>query len=206
MFISEPPHPRARGFPRLGGAKPRTVPTLRRDWCWGKLFIVFGICFLAFGAFLLWERNTPQRLSFRPFAQQTVNATAEVMPVRLIVPSQGINLSIYPASINQNKWEDTKQGVSFLTSSPVPGTVGNSIIYGHNWPNLLGPLTKVKPGELVVVAFNDGTTMPFIVTFTSTVTPDQTHVLEATDDKRLTIYTCTGFFDSKRFVVTAIKT
>ncbi len=171
-----------------------------------KLFVFLGICFLAFAVYLVWERNNPQRLSFNTLTgTEKQSAHTAAIPIRLSIPSQHIDLPIFPTTITKTVWGDTKQGVSYLTSSPIPGTIGNSIIYGHNWPNLLGPLTKVKPGEKITVRFADGQKVIFTVKFTSIVTPDQTHVLEKTDDARLTLYTCTGFFDSKRFVVTAIK-
>ena len=42
-----------------------------------------------------------------------------------------------------------------------------------------------------------------MIEYTQVVTPDQTHILAPSDDRRVTLYTCTGFLDRKRFVVTA---
>lgn len=111
---------------------------------------------------------------------------------------------MYPAQIENNKWEATTKGVSYLVTSPVPGNAGNSIIYGHNWGNLLGSLSKIKPGQKIEIVLDDNEKRTFIVEHTSIIGPDQTSVLEDTSDRRITLYTCTGFLDSKRFVVTAI--
>lgn len=169
-----------------------------------KLF--FGIGFLLFvlGAFLVWERNDPNRLSFRSYQQSSRSQETSVKPTLLSIPSVNISLPIYEAAIVKGKWQDTKSGVSYLSSSPVPGAIGNSIVYGHNWANLLGNLTKVKPGDEISVSFTSGKIKQFIVKFVTVVTPDETHILNQTSDNRLTIYTCTGWFDSKRLVVTAI--
>jgi len=35
------------------------------------------------------------------------------------------------------------------------------------------------------------------------VLPNQTEVIKPTDDERLTLYTCSGFADTKRLIVTA---
>ena len=94
-------------------------------------------------------------------------------------------------------------GLSYLSSSPIPGEWGNSILYGHNWPNLFGPLKKIQKGDPVEVELSSGQTRTFEVVMTDTVTPNQTHILSKTDDVRLTLYTCTGFLDRNRFVVTA---
>jgi len=46
----------------------------------------------------------------------------------------------------------------------------------------------------------------FIVKESYSVTPDQSHILTQTADVRLTLYTCDGFLDLKRFVVIASPT
>jgi len=125
-------------------------------------------------------------------------------PELLIVKDLNINLPIYPAQINDGKWEATGKGVSYLSSSPIPGELGNSVFYGHNWKSILGDLTKAKPGQTIEILYADGTKKEFEIMFTQVVTPDQTQILEESNDIRITLYTCTGFLDTKRFVVTAI--
>lgn len=49
-----------------------------------------------------------------------------------IFSSIGFDLPIVPAQIAGGKWEITKNGVSYLTTSPLPGSEGNSVLYGHN--------------------------------------------------------------------------
>jgi sortase A len=127
------------------------------------------------------------------------------VPVSISIPSLKISLPVYPATIEKGKWQDTKNGVSYLTSSSIPGSTGNSILYGHNWPSLLGNLTKIKPGDKIFVTLNEKGMQVYTVKYITVVTPDQTHILDTTSDSRLTLYTCTGFLDSKRFVVTATE-
>ena len=64
---------------------------------------------------------------------------------------QSIDLPIYPASINGTSWETTTKGVSYLKNTPTPGEIGNSVMYGHNWTNLLGPLVRAKPGQKIEI-------------------------------------------------------
>lgn len=171
-----------------------------------KLFVVFGATCLFLAAFLIWQRNTPRRLSFRvdSLHTQQTSVVSSKIPRTLIIKDLGIELPVIGAKLENGRWEATGDGVSYLVSSAVPGEVGNSILYGHNWPNLLGKLPKAKPGQDIYVVFDDGTTKRFVIEYTSVVTPDQTHILGPSRDARLTIYTCTGFLDTKRFVVTAV--
>lgn len=169
-------------------------------------FILLGLlCFLLVG-YLFWQRTNPQRLSFdleerTTFGQPSSGGTK---PVKLIIADLNIDLPIYPAKIEKNKWEATTKGVSYLASSPSPSEVGNSILYGHNWPNLLGSLTKAKPGQRIQIIFDNGATKNFIIEKTAIVSPKQISVLSQTADRRITVYTCTGFFDQNRFVATAL--
>lgn len=171
----------------------------------GTFLIVLGLLNLMIAAFLVWQRNTPTRLSFKLDEVKSVGLTqTKRMPTILRLPSLHLELPIIPAILKDYKWQATPVGVSYLVSSTLPGETGNSIMYGHNWPNLLGRLSQVKSGDTLEVYFSDGTEHTFQIEFTTIVTPDETHILNQTSDQRLTLYTCTGFLDRQRFVVTAI--
>ncbi len=158
-----------------------------------------GIFFLGFGTYLVIERHTPAHVY-----ASVIEPNIKEQPTRLTISSLDINLSIYPALIHDKKWDITKDGVSYLSTSPLPGDHGNSVLYGHNWPTLLGSLKHIQPGDIIEIQNNHGETFSYIVYFVSVVTPDETHIYQNTDDYRLTLYTCTGLLDSKRLVVTAI--
>lgn len=173
------------------------------------LLIIFGMLWCLIGGYYLWLRNDTHRLQFQHYEQrQTVvqnpdsnqNVSA---PARVIIKDSGINLPLVPAKITNDTWDTTYQGASYLVSSPIPGQEGNSIIYAHNWTSLFGNLTKVKPGQIIEITYEDGSTKKFIVSYTAVVAPTESKILAESKDKRITLYTCTGFLDSKRFVVVA---
>lgn len=168
-----------------------------------RILIIFGILFLGFGGFLLFQHSTPQRLSFKNYKPSSQISHVEQQS-RMRIPSLNMDLEIIPSKITNNIWEATSQGVSYLASSPIPGEKGNSILYGHNWTSLLGNLTKIKPGAEINITLKDKEKKTFIVEYVSVVGPNDTQILTNTDDARITLYTCTGFLDSKRFVVTAL--
>lgn len=170
-----------------------------------KILIILGSFLILFGGYLVTERYSPKKLEFKNL-QIAKSNSSEITPVRIIIPTLKIDNGIYPAEIDNGNWESTTKGVSYLSSTPVPGESGNSVLYGHNWPSLLGNLTKIKPGEKIEIVMNTGEKKKFTVEFTSIVDPDQTHILSQTTDTRITLYTCIGFLDSKRFVATAILT
>ena len=168
-----------------------------------KISILLGILLLLFGTYLVFERYNPKRLGFDKIDQTSISSI-KAYPKKITIPVLSIELEIYPAKIKNNNWDATTKGVSYLSSSPVPGEAGNSILYGHNFPNLLGNLPKIKPGDEIKVTLSDGQKRTFVVEYTSVVTPGQTEILKSSNDIRITLYTCTGFLDSKRFVAVAL--
>jgi|SRR3989344_4056805 len=167
-----------------------------------KICLILGIQFVLFAGFLYWQRITPQRLAFTS-VEASASVSSAIKPTRITIPSLAIDLPIFPAE-NTSGWQVHKNGVSYLSSSVVPGEKGNSILYGHNWPNLLGDLPKITPDSTIEITYSDGTKNVFVVSATQEVSPKDTSVLAKTDDQRVTLYTCTGFLDSKRFVAVAM--
>lgn len=163
---------------------------------------------ISLSGFFYWQKTTPKRLAFETKElkkdHRTIKNSDVPEPMYLIIEDYDTKLLIFPAEIKQGKWQATTQGVSHLSSTPVPGQAGNSVLYGHNWNSLLGDLIKVRPGQEIKVTFSDGSIKKFKVTTTQTVSPQDTSILGPTNDKRITLYTCTGLLDTKRFVVTAV--
>lgn len=164
-----------------------------------KLFALIGILFIINAIFLIKERNSAVSANNVVIDQNSETT----QPITISIESLGLSLPISPAKPHNGKWPAEKDSVSYWVESPLPGEAGNSVIYGHNFPNLFGKLKNIKPNSIVTINFNNGDQRHFKVVQTITITPDQTHILEPTTDSRLTIYTCTGFLDSKRFVVIA---
>jgi len=168
-----------------------------------RTLILIGVTLLFLGGYFIFQRYNPKQLSFQDFNGYT-NSVSGALPQKIVIPSLKIQLPIYPAQIRGNSWEATTKGISYLVSSPIPGEAGNSILYGHNWDSLLGRLQNIKPGEKIKVAYDDKTTKTFVVAYISIVDPSHTEILAPSSDSRITLYTCTGFLDSRRFVATAI--
>lgn len=170
-----------------------------------RLFRLVGFISIFCAIVLLAQHYNPNRLSFSYNSAKNVSNQPQKgnEPVALIIPGLAIHLPIIPTEIKNKKWQTTDLGVSYLKSSAVPGEQGNSIFYGHNWNSLLGNLVHIKSGQQLTIVFADGSKKKFRVQYIGVVSPSQESILKDTTDKRVTLYTCTGFLDSKRFVVVA---
>lgn len=170
-----------------------------------RIFLFTGLLCLVLLSMLVYQRYRPNPLAFQGAVfTRELSATFKDFPLTLEVPEAAISLPVFPATVTGTTWQTTERGVSYLKSTPLPGQKGNAVLYGHNWPNLLGPLHTVKVGDRIHVTYPDRRTVDFIVTHITVVTSEQIKILDNSDDIRLTLYTCTGFLDSKRLVITAI--
>ena len=139
----------------------------------GRLFIVSGLLCMLYGSYLVWRRSDARYFavvkSKKTLAQMAGYTNA--MPTRIKIPSISIDLPIVPSKIVKGVWEESTIGVSYIAKSPIPGEIGNSILYGHNWPTLLGNLPKIKPGDKITVTYQQEKPRTFTVQFINIVSP-----------------------------------
>ena len=166
-----------------------------------SLFLI-GVFILSYLLYLLWQRNIPVNTDLKNFSSRESGELPS--PIKIEIPSLEILLPITISSYTDGKWSDPGNTVAYWKDSPLPGSQGNSVFYGHNRPNVLGKIKKLSTGDKIMITFSDDSKKEFRIVQKQTVTADQTHVLGNSEDIRVTLYTCTGFLDSKRLVFTAI--
>lgn len=162
--------------------------------------VLYFVGFLAFAAsgYLIWQHQQPL-----PHIQQTTttpNATHQ--PVHIAVPSQNISAPITPAYITSGQWETSDHSVSLLANPEVITATTGTIVYGHNWESLFGNLKHAVIGDTIVLSYSDGSTKTFTVEHIQVVHPKE---VAAVSQGELVLYTCTGFLDSKRLIVSATE-
>jgi sortase A len=174
-----------------------------------KLFlgmIALGVVISLFSAY----RQQVYERSLKP-PESAVNAVAALdahadefgtTPVKLQI-SGILDLPIEAVPLVAGQWNVSESGANYLLDSARMGDAGNIIVYGHNWPELLGNLGKVAVGQEIVMTDESGQNRTYRVFSTSVEHPDDPRLLQPTETEVLTIYTCTGFMDSKRLVVQA---
>ena len=175
---------------------------MKKFFSW--FFIIQALSLLSVGLYQVYLSQAPTRLAFTDYVAPKAVAATGAGPTRITIADLGIDLPVYQAAITNNVWPTSTSGAEYLTSSPLPGSMGNSIIYAHDWVSLFGPLRSAKVGQKVVVTYPDKTKKTFVIAYTTIVPSNQASILASSTDKRITLYTCTGFLDSQRFVAVAI--
>lgn len=152
--------------------------------------------------FVGWRYHQVRILSFNTLNVET-NQVAGITPVYIKAYPVGVDIAVTPTAIKDGVWIIPPQSVGFLSSSYGLGGGGNIIMYGHNKDDILGPIRWIKNDSIVQLTGVDGKIYKYKVTETAEVDPNNLDYIKPTTEEVLTLYTCTGILDSKRFVVRA---
>lgn len=128
--------------------------------------------------------------------------TSGMIPTHIFI-QWFIDTSITEQLFNNENWTISDTEASYLSQSAKPGEKGNIIIYGHNKRSIMGNIRALKGNEIIILTTKDGSIHQYKIEKLIEVNPDQTEYLEPTQEETLTLYTCSGFLDSKRFIVQA---
>lgn len=156
-----------------------------------------------FFSFRTYGEIKKQALSFSQAPELKTELKEELSPSRIIISSLKIDLPVTPGKIVDDVWEISDTGASYLLGSGIPGKPGNLVIYGHNKNNLFGPIRWLEKGDEIKIKNKREQEFIYKVVETKTVSPKNVEVLAPTEEAILTLYTCSGFLDSQRFIVVA---
>lgn len=174
-----------------------------------QLFLALGALCLAVWSRMLFLRYRPLSTQINnPSEPVSINSTpaptVTLRYPRLFIPKLAMSWAIYPSSLKSGKWTTSNLGLSHGNTTPLPPAAGNSVLYGHNWPNMLSQLTSVVPGDKIIYYVDSTTYYEYIISNTATVPASDSSLTAQTQDPRITLYTCTGWMDQDRFVVVAV--
>lgn len=168
-----------------------------------RFFFSVGFSCIAVSMLLLlqryWPNNFPELATASHSLTQATVTDSNTQPTLLTIPALNVELSISPAQKIENQWAIDSKTLSAI--APASEQLG-WVIYGHNWPNLLGPLHAVNTGDHFEITFSDEVRRTYTVIGTTVVNPQQEEILLQVPNNHVLVYTCTGFFDRERLVVT----
>lgn len=170
-----------------------------------------GLTLLFTGVFLIviflgWRFHQKRTLSFsRNYPTETDVSTnnKDSKPIYINIPAVGVKLLVEEAHIVGDIWEISYDAASHLNKSANLSEDGNVVIYGHNRNSLFGPIRWLSEGDLIEVTSEEDGKYTFKVAKTFITTPDDIQYVLPKETETLTLYTCTGFLDSKRHIVIA---
>lgn len=211
--MARPNKPNKKGKNKLGPSQKKLGPGITakvRSIAKNILLTALPILTIVTGATLIFIASTSSlNLDWKhPFlAEKTpvVDNTGKISrkPATLYIPKLNRVLAVSDGEFVGDRWTISQTGVSYLKTTPAPGSKGNSVLYGHNLSNVLGDMYLLQNGDSVYVVSQNGALVKYQVSEIKEVTPDSVEILNNSKDFRLTLYTCSGFLDTARFVVIA---
>ncbi|MBI3282877.1 sortase [Candidatus Curtissbacteria bacterium] len=181
--------------------------------------LVFGLLMVVLGS--LWPKasvstqikSEPLQAAVSTFAAEPVTIAANLyqlrpvtnfqpLPKRIVIPTLNLDLAVKTARVVKGYWEVFPDSAGYGDGSGIPGTVGNQVIFAHARKNLFIDLPRIKIGDTVYV-FTDKSWFHYKVKEKKEVHPSEKEIIAQTPDETLTLYTCSGFADSKRFIIIA---
>lgn len=172
-----------------------------------KVGISLALIFL--GVLLVFVKP-PRETSSQTFESEPVSVSGfgeqeidpKDLPERIILPSQKIDLQVKESKIINGYWEVFDDVAAWGEDSGIPGSVGNQVVFAHAREGLFLPLKEAKIGEKIYI-FTKEKWFVYEIKEIKEVFPNQKEVIEPTLDETLTLYTCSGFNDSKRLIIVA---
>ncbi|KKR31705.1 MAG: Sortase family protein [Candidatus Gottesmanbacteria bacterium GW2011_GWC2_39_8] len=131
-----------------------------------------------------------------------VKEGARDLPVRILIPDLDIDLTVKEAKVVDGFWEVFPTGAAWGSGSGIPGEAGNQVIFAHAREGMFLPLKQAKVNQSIYI-FTKDKWYSYKIREITEVLPDNLAVISPTDDETLTLYTCTGSGDARRFIVKA---
>lgn len=201
--------------------KPPTIGTILQNKTKRARLVLLLLTISFIGMSLLLPKSSPETPISPPqsdaptsgsFATEPVTVDKKILtasktsgkssPERILIPAVALDLAVKEARVVHGYWEVFSDRAGFGAGSAHPGEVGNQVIFAHARKGLFEDLPKVKVGDIVYVLSNSNW-YRYRVSEKKEVVPKQIEVIAPTADETLTLYTCSGFADSKRLIVIA---
>ncbi len=167
--------------------------------------MTIGIFFISFSIvhwYLKFQSLSLSKQLLTQYFNQEIASHRNSIPIN-IYSQWFLDTPITEQIMVNNAWTVSEDKASHLAFSSNPGDGGNIIIYGHNKRKILGNIRAFKGNEIITITTADGGEYKYQINKIAEVDPKQTEFLKPTDEEVLTIYTCSGFMDAKRFIVQA---
>lgn len=162
-----------------------------------NFLIILGLFLLS--SFVVWRYHQARILSFssKITPAEIGESTIGFVPSHIKAYPVGVDVDITRATIVNGVWPVFPTTAGYVLNGK------NLIIYGHNKDEIMGPIRWIKEDAEITLIDLNGEEHKFKVVKTDEVDPNNLSYIEKTNEETLTVYTCTGFLDSKRFIVVA---
>lgn len=131
------------------------------------------------------------------------------IPATLKIPALGIDLPVADGSYNSAdaSWTLSSDKAHYANLTvPVNDQRGNTMIYGHNNPQVFAALERLQPGMEAEVITTAGDHFYYSFTDSLTIRPNDLTSFDSSGSPRLTLQTCSGaWFENRQMFQFALS-
>ena len=168
------------------------------------LNLLVGATFFAFSTPRTVEAQTPPPKPIVREVKVLERQAVQGIPVRVVVPSVGIDVSVATGSYDPNteSWTlDDTQAFYADISVPVNDNNGVTLIYGHARSAVFSRILQVTDGAEATVYTDNGNVFRYRYESRQDVDPTDLSVVHSDGPPTLMLQTCSGPFDAYRTMV-----
>jgi LPXTG-site transpeptidase (sortase) family protein len=162
--------------------------------------IVFVVFISPFITRYLLQNQTNEILAQAAPVQKT-HQKVEGKPIRLIIPSRGIDLSVGNGVYNQQtqSWTLASDKALFANVSAFPNNEsGGTILYGHDTPQVLQNTEHLSTNEKLIIQTENGYVFTYHFAGEEIVSPNNTAIFAYQGNPQVTLITCKGIWNQQR--------
>ena len=178
----------------------------------GRVLISAGLLILAFVGYQLWGTSFAEARSQDQLVEEFERSRpAPLEPIR-VVPGGAVGIIEIPkigvdkAFVEGVGVEDLKKGPGHYPKTPMPGQPGNAAIAGHRttYGAPFNRLDELVAGDAILITTAQGE-FRYEVETSIVVRPNQSEVLDPTEDNRLTLTTCNPKYSAAQRLIVVAK-
>jgi LPXTG-site transpeptidase (sortase) family protein len=183
----------------MATSKPKQKVIRQFAWFYG---IITCANVLIIGMFFLVSTPAPVLAVYHPPVHHLKpKVIIQGIPIRVVVPSVGIDLPIQIGIYNpiDSSWTLGTDSAFYANASvPANNNNGTTLIYAHAQTGLFGELTAIQPGATAQVYTNSGAVFSYTYQSLQEVDPSDTSIFSVNTLPTLTLQTCTGDWSQYR--------
>jgi LPXTG-site transpeptidase (sortase) family protein len=173
----------------------------------GLSFVVLGLALGGYLAINTWQTQKPAVAASNREILESNKATDDGSkiisgkPVRIQIPSVGIDLKVIPGYYykQSNSWTLTLNAAQWGTmTAKANNKEGATFIYAHYREGIFLTLPKIKPGEKAIVTAEIGYRFIYEFKASTIVSPSDGSILNYRGKPILVLQTCTGIWYQNR--------
>lgn len=171
----------------------------------GKILLGVLSIFIGLYVYRVESESTALAQSFSEEPVTVLGLSSQYVPdvkYPIHIRAGDISLPVRKASVVSGYWEVFEDSAAWGEGSGIPGEIGNIVIFAHAKEGLFLPLRTLTYGDIVTITTKEAQYM-YLVTDIKEVSPKDTSVIGTSTEEIVTLYTCSGYRDTKRLIVTA---